>query len=155
MTYFNIIGKDCEDIIYKYKHQLEFAECLEQIEKIKYSIKIGCGGIEHSIRHLSEGYGVDYCDWGFWDWGFSAQRKMIFSDGSCQYDDYDTKIQIYSRHILNQSDYVYSLFPDYVVDNGFADKEEIETAKNDDTYIELEEDELYLKRRNFYIDICK
>ena len=35
----NNLAKDLQDIIYEYKYQLEFSECLKEINEIEYSIE--------------------------------------------------------------------------------------------------------------------
>ena len=154
MSYFNIIGEDCENIIYEYLHQLNFSECLKDIEKIDYSIQEGCGGVIHGIRKLEEDLCVDYCDWVNFH-GFSAERKTLFRDGRCCYDDYESYMRIYSYKNVMDDDCVFCQFEECAVDSGFATEEEIQEAKNDDTYVEIDEDELYLKKKSFYVDTYK
>ena len=49
------IGKDCENIIYRRKHELEFAECINYIDKMYYQTSTASNGHNCiSYRYYSE-----------------------------------------------------------------------------------------------------
>jgi len=148
MTYFNIIGSDCETIIYKYQHQLNFMEVMKDIEKIKYELVEGCGGVIHGVRYRSKSRIVDYVDFGDNFHGFSAERKRVWKDGTFCFDDYDSYIHIYSNKQIIGNDYLLGCMDEYTRDDGFED---VSHLKNDPNYIEINTG-YYILNRSFYIE---
>ncbi len=92
-----------EDIIYKYKHQLEFAECLRQIESIEYEIDVGIYTsstiyyLDKFVRNETNYFSCDYEDGNFEDGITGIPELEIYSnDGSMKKLDKDGKIVYHS-----------------------------------------------------------